>query len=58
MSDSRQVSELGLVWRDPRETIRDLYAWLLESGKLPARAVPLLAPGIAEGSKASRDSGP
>ena len=58
MSDSRQVSELGLVWRDPRETIRDLYAWFLESGKLPARAVPLLAPGIAEGSRASRDSGP
>ena len=43
MSDSALVSELGLAWRDPSETIRDLYTWFLDSGKLPARAVPRLA---------------
>jgi len=43
MSDSALISEFGLAWRDPSETLRDLYAWLLASGKLPARAAPRLA---------------
>ena len=43
MSDSALISEFGLAWRDPSETLRDLYRWLLASGKLPARAAPRLA---------------
>jgi nucleoside-diphosphate-sugar epimerase len=43
IADSPRVAELGVAWRDPRETIRDLFRWFLETGRLPARAVPKLA---------------
>ena len=42
MQNSRQVAELGIDWRDPRETIHDLFVWLVEVGRLPASAVPAL----------------
>ncbi|HEB88347.1 MAG TPA: NAD-dependent epimerase/dehydratase family protein [Deltaproteobacteria bacterium] len=42
MEDSKCVRELGIVWRDPVETLRDLFQWFLDSGKLPPRAVPAL----------------
>ena len=45
MENSRQVAELGIDWRDPRETIRDLFVWLVEAGRLPASAVPSLECG-------------
>jgi nucleoside-diphosphate-sugar epimerase len=44
IEDSREVAELGVVWRDPAETLRDLYTWLLRAGRLPPRALPALAP--------------
>jgi uncharacterized protein YbjT (DUF2867 family) len=44
VEDSPQLAGLGTVWRDPRETIHDMLCWLLESGRLPPRAVPRLAP--------------
>lgn len=43
MSDSPRVAELGVHWRPPDETLTDLYRWYLETGKLPATAVPALA---------------
>lgn len=43
VEDSPAIAELGVVWRDPRETLEDLLRWYLESGRLPARAVPRLA---------------
>ncbi len=44
MQDSRRVGELGIVWRDPLETLRDLFQWFLDSGRLPPGAVPALRP--------------
>jgi nucleoside-diphosphate-sugar epimerase len=43
MIDSAAIERLGLSWRPPEETIEDLFRWYLESGKLPAKAVPRLA---------------
>ena len=40
MKDSPQVAELGVAWRDPKETIRDLFSWYLAEGRLPESAVP------------------
>ena len=53
MRNSPQVAGLGVTWREPEETIHDLFAWLVEAGRLPASAVPALAsmagaPGSAE----------
>lgn len=42
MQDSRRVAELGVVWRDARSTLRDLFQWFLDSGRLPSAAVPAL----------------
>ena len=47
MHDSPRVAELGVVWRDPAETLRDLFQWFLDQGKLPPAAVPALAPQTA-----------
>ena len=47
MIDSHQVSDLGVTWRSPEETIADLYGWLVRAQKLPDSAVPNLAPGNA-----------
>jgi nucleoside-diphosphate-sugar epimerase len=44
MEDSAQVAELGVSWRDPAETLRDLFQWFLDEGRLPPRAVPALSP--------------
>lgn len=44
MTDSRQISELNVAWREPEVTVRDLYRWFVEAGKLPAAAVPGLFP--------------
>jgi nucleoside-diphosphate-sugar epimerase len=43
VSDSPRVAELGVVWRDPAETLADLFRWLVSVGRLPPRAVPALA---------------
>jgi len=40
--DSPRIAELGVAWRPPEETIRDLFVWLRESGRLPAKALPSL----------------
>ena len=42
--DSPEVAALGVRWRDPDETLADLYRWLVTAGRLPASAVPRLAP--------------
>ena len=44
MTDSKLVSDLDIVWREPDATLRDLYRWFVEAGKLPASAVPALFP--------------
>ena len=41
--DSPEVAELGVRWRDPDETLADLYRGLVRAGRLPASAVPRLA---------------
>jgi nucleoside-diphosphate-sugar epimerase len=43
MEDSPKIAELGVAWRDPAETLSDLFVWFVDAGKLPARAVPALA---------------
>ncbi len=43
MEDSERVAELGVRWRDPAETLRDLFAWLVDAGRLPPNAAPALA---------------
>jgi len=42
MEDSEQISALGVEWRDPAETLRDLFQWFLDEGRLPPKAVPAL----------------
>ncbi|MEM7409357.1 MAG: NAD-dependent epimerase/dehydratase family protein [Myxococcota bacterium] len=42
VADSPVVAELGVGWRDPEETLRDLFRWYVEAGRLPAKAVPKL----------------
>lgn len=44
MIDSPVIERLGISWRPPEETIADLFRWFVENGKLPAKAVPKLAP--------------
>ena len=41
--DSEAVQALGVEWRPSEETLRDLFRWLVEAGRLPANAVPALA---------------
>lgn len=48
MDDQATVDELGIVFRDPRETLHDTYRWLYESGRLAARWVPAITDEIAE----------
>jgi dihydroflavonol-4-reductase len=43
IADAPEIASLGIDWRDPRETLADVYRWLIESGGLPARAAPKLA---------------
>jgi nucleoside-diphosphate-sugar epimerase len=43
MDDQATIDELGIEFRSPRETLRDAYRWLYESGRIPARLVPALA---------------
>jgi len=43
MEDSPEIRALGVTWRDPAETLTDLFRWFLETGRLPPRAVPALA---------------
>ena len=42
MEDSEQISALGVEWRDPAETLRDLFQWFLDEGRLPPKALPAL----------------
>jgi nucleoside-diphosphate-sugar epimerase len=43
MQDSKQIAALGVQWRDPAETLRDLFQWFLDQGRLPPQAVPALS---------------
>ena len=43
IEDSPAVSELGVRWRDPRQTLADVYAWFVEVGAIRAAAVPRLS---------------
>jgi dihydroflavonol-4-reductase len=43
MDDQATIDGLGVAFRSPRETLRDAYQWLYDSGRLPARLVPALA---------------
>jgi nucleoside-diphosphate-sugar epimerase len=47
VADSPEVAALGIRWRDPRETLEDMFRWYLASGRIPPRAVPRLAPSAA-----------
>jgi nucleoside-diphosphate-sugar epimerase len=49
MVDSPRIAELGVEWRDPAETIRDLFSWFVASSRLSPRAVPALTPTSAAG---------
>jgi dihydroflavonol-4-reductase len=42
MEDSKAIDALGVEWRDPEETLRDLFQWFLDEGRLPPTAVPKL----------------
>ncbi len=44
VDDSAVVAELGVQWRPAEETLTDLFRWFVEAGRLPAKAVPKLAP--------------
>ncbi len=43
MDDQATIDDLGVGFRPARETLRDAYRWLYESGRIPARLVPALA---------------
>lgn len=43
IADSPDVAELGITWRDPAETLTDVYRFFLEHGALRPEAVPRLA---------------
>jgi nucleoside-diphosphate-sugar epimerase len=57
MQNSPRVAELGICCRDSVETLRDLFQWFLDSGKLPPRAVPALHPRDATDSSSDPRSG-
>jgi nucleoside-diphosphate-sugar epimerase len=42
IEDSPRIAELGIAWRDPRETLHDLFQWYLDAGRLPPEAAPAL----------------
>ena len=45
IADSPGVTELGVSWREPHETLSDLYRWMAEAGAVRPGAVPkLVAP--------------
>lgn len=54
ISDAPELADLGVEWRDPRETLTDLYSWFVVSGGLSARAVPKLAEQIETGEKRAK----
>lgn len=43
VEDSSVIETLGIRWRPPEETLRDLFQWFLDTGRLPAAAVPALS---------------
>ena len=48
ITDSPEIARLGVGWRDPSETLADVYRWFLDQGRIPARIVPALATPSAE----------
>ena len=57
VADSKVVAELGVQWRPAQETLRDLFRWYVEVGRLPAKAVPALAGEEAGGAtRGTRDA--
>jgi len=47
IEDSPEIAQLGVRWRDPKETLTDLYRWFVETGGIPSRALPKLPPSAA-----------
>jgi len=45
VEDSGAVAELGIEWRPPEDTLRDLFRWYVEIGRLPADTVPSIRTG-------------
>ena len=42
MQDSAELEAFGHEWRSTEETLRDLFQWFLDTGRLPPKAVPAL----------------
>lgn len=53
VDDSPVVAELGVQWRPPEETLTDLFTWLVEAGRLPAKVVPKLGAARRDGATAA-----
>lgn len=51
--DSPDVAELGVEWRPPAETLRDVYAWFLARGAVKPAAAPKLAAAASAGSESA-----
>ncbi|MBW2426917.1 MAG: NAD-dependent epimerase/dehydratase family protein [Deltaproteobacteria bacterium] len=57
IEDSPRIAELGIVWRDPRETLHDLFQWYLDAGRLPPEAVPALTRSATQATDPSASEG-
>ena len=42
VADSPDVADLGIRWRDPSETLTDVYRFFLDRGALRPSAMPRL----------------
>ena len=42
IEDSPEISQMGIEWRDRKETLADLYRWFAEQGAIKPGAVPRL----------------
>jgi nucleoside-diphosphate-sugar epimerase len=43
IADSPELAALGLGWRPARATLEDMFRWFVQTGRLPASAVPGLS---------------
>jgi nucleoside-diphosphate-sugar epimerase len=50
VADSPEVAALGVRWREPRETLEDMFRWFLASGRVRAAHLPRLAGPAAVGA--------
>jgi hypothetical protein len=42
IEDSPEIEQLGIHWRDGKETLADVYRWFVERGAIRPEAVPRL----------------